>query len=592
MFKKLGITVSIFLLSVLLFSCSNAISSFEFAQRLIDEVNYQNSPVMNVQIRSESGTGTSSPNGDFEKKVSDVISLNFEENSEYAFVKWVALDKNTEEEITDIVEFEDATQRATYATIKNYAPNIWIKPICKIRPAIISYTPIYNADGVYKSQPIIVFFDKKMSLDSIYYTQSELADLAAAGIPESNLLKSTGQDYSGSAAGRAYGYKDASGNVYWKNIEIKVIGSNQNLLEHFYEPYFTASDRSVLRIAVNAEDPLTPDKNIVVTLKNGFIYEDNEQPVGIATNFSWTYKTNNTPVNIGPVFSDDSKITIICPQKNNGNELYTNSQFEAIESKDSKLQKCIRSIHNKGTGRKAKFTFNGSLESEESKITKIEIFLNSKNNTKYYPCTPSSTPIATISNFYTTTDPKRSLTLAKEIELDMGNETGNQGVYEITVKATDSENHTSEKKWCFVWDNDITPPTYSGDPSFTDSGIAHQAQFNISLNTSGKKDQKTTLYWGSGKELVRAKKNTTNTPQTENPFNPYSVIREVTDYGDTSYSSTKYIDIYSYGATYYFICESEDIVGNIARAKIDSGDTGFYSMMKPTNGNTTITSVN
>ena len=130
-----------------------------------------------------SGIIKSPAGGEVSKKVSDVFTVRFEPASDREFIRWMVMDSVTGNEVTDdrYIEFSSLTLPETECTFKK-APEremmLSLVPVIVERPQILSYTPLFNENGVNKDSSIQVIFDYDLSDDSIYFTDDEVGKLS------------------------------------------------------------------------------------------------------------------------------------------------------------------------------------------------------------------------------------------------------------------------------------------------------------------------------------------------------------------------------------------------------------------------------
>ncbi len=267
-------------------------------------IQYENAPSYPILVTSS--YGKISPNETLECKETDTISLMFNADSNYQFIRWRVVDRKTNKEIEnqDNIEFDDIYDNNTKFTLnKGLAGlNVLIEPYCEIRPKVVSATPLYDTNGVYRDRPIVIMFNKEMSEKSIYWTEEELKSM---NVPLENAFEATGITYYENGINKKYyhAYWDGSNpNSYvFKNISItKYTNDSINYLQHYGIPKFDDSNTRVLRIPSKIE---TVDNKIVskappsatdilVTLNKNLFYEINNNKINLSEEYSWTYATN------------------------------------------------------------------------------------------------------------------------------------------------------------------------------------------------------------------------------------------------------------------------------------------------------------
>lgn len=242
-------------------------------------------------------------------------NLGFNTSSDYQFIRWMVWDAKANngkgEEITNgtyITVKEPKNANTAFELVKAPANTVelWIKPLCVKRPKVVSSTPTYDSNGVYRDRRIIVMFNKQMSESSIYYTNDEVSKLKQEG----KKLLETSEN-----SGIYYGYWDGSDyNTYvFKNITItKRNDADVNLLKYYEAPYFDEKDKSVLRIDTKRgnEAPLGAT-DILVTINSPMACEIDSNLISLSGNYEWAYYTNGKIDTDAPYFTDsgDNKFT-------------------------------------------------------------------------------------------------------------------------------------------------------------------------------------------------------------------------------------------------------------------------------------------
>ncbi|MBR6192982.1 MAG: fibronectin type III domain-containing protein [Treponema sp.] len=241
-----------------------------------------------------SGIIKSPAGGEVSKKVSDVFTVRFEPASDREFIRWMVMDSVTGNEVTDdrYIEFSSLTLPETECTFKK-APEremmLSLVPVIVERPQILSYTPLFNENGVNKDSSIQVIFDYDLSDDSIYFTDDEVGKLGntygVALLPPVNVNGRT----------RYYGYKK-DGKTFFKNISITDNETGENLNDCFSAPRFENPRR--LMVSVKKDDSgnvtLPSWTQVLVNLEKGFFYKVDDKPVCMTAGKKWIYQVSNS----------------------------------------------------------------------------------------------------------------------------------------------------------------------------------------------------------------------------------------------------------------------------------------------------------
>jgi len=266
-------------------------------------------------VTMSSSHGRSNPSNTNSTSYKELINnaISFDADEGYCFTKWVAYNKNNaSQDVSAYIEFSNADASSTSFTIKQGVPqgiDLIITPKYVERGGYISATPDIVTGRTYRDSPIKVMFDHDMSPYSIYYTESELTQLASQGITET-YLKSRVDD---NGKTWYYGY-EYGGNVVFKNIKIEDYTKKTNLLKSFKAPYFSSpkvlvipaqlarlpvldSDGSRV-IGVDGKVQTTPNTlalesyiQLMVDISENFFYEESEynKPITMKEGKRWSY---------------------------------------------------------------------------------------------------------------------------------------------------------------------------------------------------------------------------------------------------------------------------------------------------------------
>lgn len=294
--------IFLFLISFIFISCNNNFNSSDLREMIEEIIRIENGPL--VELKFESNQGKLSIQGKYGTKVGKKFFISFIPDSEYAFDQWKVkyINSNTylsPEEQNEIIYFENLKSEETEVKLLKETENLLIVPICKSRPYIISKSPEYNDNGVYRNFRIRIVFDRPMSANSFFYSENEIETLKENGI--SNFLMD-------SENRNSYGYINSNEEIYFKNIEIfNKNDSSENLLKYFDCPYIDPFDNTIINIPqkINNEDLIPSGKVILVSLNKDFCDTEN---IKMSSSIKWNFFTNSSKNESGPQFESLSFI--------------------------------------------------------------------------------------------------------------------------------------------------------------------------------------------------------------------------------------------------------------------------------------------
>jgi len=143
--KQIGTTLKIFFLlffcscTFIFFSCENFLNGSLLKENIENQIDYANAPEYSVSVASinpDWGTITTG-GGDHKKKVTDSISLGFNVNDGYKFLKWKAVNKSENSvSLADYVSFETQTATSTKVELIQGSDDILITPVCAQKFAV------------------------------------------------------------------------------------------------------------------------------------------------------------------------------------------------------------------------------------------------------------------------------------------------------------------------------------------------------------------------------------------------------------------------------------------------------------------------
>lgn len=324
--KKYFAVITTLIAAFVFYGCDNFMEGTDLKNRIDAEIELANAPLVSVYFEEGKG-GNIDPRGKKEIKIKHDYALSYLRDEDYQFTQWqVFLNGNllTDNE-SDYVQFEDKQDTTTQVKILQNVSGLKIKPLCYERPVVLSRTPVETSGGSYRDARVIVNFSQPMDESSIYYaSEAEVPDHDA-----NSLLKVTVR-----STEKIYGYKK-DGIPYFKNIEIKNLDTQENLLSHYKDPVFESPTRLSISTVKGNEPP--KGVQILVTVSKNMCAKDSSAI--LKTNEVWNYFCNSNTDNEGPTVS---KIKLY-------NKKFTASEFTELSaisiSGNSVLAKNMQNIY-------------------------------------------------------------------------------------------------------------------------------------------------------------------------------------------------------------------------------------------------------
>ena len=303
------------ILGLSLISCDNFLKGSDTQKQLEKQIAYANAPSYLIKVTFQEGTGSIAKpaSGETLKKVTDTFDIRFEPLPDFAFICWQVTSKKLAEgqNINDYVEIEDIQKAETSVTFKKALEDIVITARVAERAQIISYSPMTSE--VLKDSSVLVQFDHDMNEDSIYYTKDDI-DALKQSLGEENITFLPSKK----TQGRFYGYKKlATDNIteeyFFKNISFVDNETNENLTNHYDEPYFATP--KMLTINTNKDNPIGDYTPILVTIDKNFFYtfddgSEKGKDVSMTGSKKWTYQVNDQVDKEPPKFLESDYIKI------------------------------------------------------------------------------------------------------------------------------------------------------------------------------------------------------------------------------------------------------------------------------------------
>lgn len=433
----------------LLSGCKNFFNGDDFISSLQESISYDSASYTDVTIMAYSDyTKYISPSaGTYtdKYKVSDIIDISFEERAGYIFLNWIV---DPEEN----VEFVNSDKTQQKVQIKITKPGaITITPNCKPSPQIVNTSPVYDVNGVLRDTKIIVNFDIGIDENAIYYSETEQNELENAG---NTLLKD-------SENSKCYGYKNADGEIFFKNIQIRQFSeSNTNYLEYYEAPTLDSNFHRILQIPVNKSNMPPSDEDIIVFISKNFGYKDTESSsfIHMDTDFTFTYRTNSVSDNNPPAFGkyddDEKNMVVRVVPKNVQNPEYS-TQWNSILTTSELSSTDILKI-NAASG---KLWVRGLASDTQSGIAEIkwDIYkLDGKctdvNNKNVYP-QESGTVFNGLHGTLNCTLEANDLVAKISDCIDLSDTNIPEGYYQLVLTAVDKNENQIKKDFYFVYDN-------------------------------------------------------------------------------------------------------------------------------------------
>lgn len=431
------------------------------------------------------------------------FTIDCREENTYFFNRWRVYDQNGEE-ITDYSEYFEVENDKMFnhsVTLKvlSKSANLTFKPELIQRPSIVSTTPLYDSEGVYKDRRITVMFDTKLDEDSIYYTENE--------------FKALGEGYTAlrvnGTTGKIYGYQKTGddSSIVYKAFEITMLNNQSvNLLKYYGIPTFDDGNTGVLKLGPKSTTVTPPGStDILVKVKKdiGVYTQRNGQKelVSIPSDYKWAYYTNQESDGDAPSFVNESIELYLQTQGHNDyNSAKTDQRLStttfdkvAVELNNAKTSSIWvkAQLEDKGSGPES-ITVNIYRDTEHlTDIYPVNVEENKVVMTKKFTLSLES-QVGHIFTRDTEGNPVKdgcsiSLFDSEKPELSLPEE----GIYYIELIGTDKNgiDKKHNEKFYFVWD--VNAPEKPEKISYSRKEIAKS---KISCTASQKDDYCTTVF--------------------------------------------------------------------------------------------------
>ncbi len=255
--------------------------------------------IQDVEIKINGEHGKFSPaKGSQIYKIGTTNHIEYEPDTDYAFIRWQLVDSVTGNEFPKNQDGAYSYIRSTnlksdkldfeIIELPPAGTAFELHPLIAERPHVLSYWPMYDAaDGSRSDTTIEIVFDRDMSPESILYSQQEV-DMyeAMVGVTLKESKRYPGRFYGYEIAGETENDKE----LVLKNIQLVDKRSGLNIAKFFDEPTF--EDAQTLFIPVKDKASLTAGMVVIVTISDGFCYEKELVPVSMSSSEKWRYLAN------------------------------------------------------------------------------------------------------------------------------------------------------------------------------------------------------------------------------------------------------------------------------------------------------------
>ena len=407
--------------------------------------------------------------------------LSFEPDSDYEFLRWEIYDTASGDIIPNgtyikIADMDSEDTSYEFVEKPDSSVQIAIKPVIAERPQIISYSPLYVAEGVLKDSIIQVIFDCDMDKSSLYYTSEEMEQMIENGEADSGCCEE-GTVF--------YGYLK-NNELFYKNIIIKNNETSKNYNAYFDHPRLENS--RVLSIPVYRKDPDVELENIpdfrkehlelpdyaqlLVSLDKNIYYTKDNKQISMTNSKKWIYQiekdTDSTPPMINP--TKDFFVGV--------------SKTDEISSVNSKPSNPLTEIKCANNGLYLDFQIKDVGSGPASNFTLVL----TKVYNEYYNYLSNTTELR--NNCYFQKVESQVAHFDKYIDLSNYTDIAD-GVYSLSFEFSDKSGHSftypdDGTKYYFLLDK--TAPDTNQVEIQTDSSVLNQ--LNISWQDGGFKDYK------------------------------------------------------------------------------------------------------
>ncbi|MCQ2241496.1 hypothetical protein [Treponema sp.] len=273
-------------------SCDNFLNGGKLVEQLEQEIEYANAQEIEFLILPETNQGTTTPNGNYKRKLGYYFDINFTSSENYKFEKWITVDYRTGTEIFDYVTFQDATAPSTSVKINKAYSYLKIVPKCSFIPAIDAIYPINSLYGVNCDSEISIVFNTKME-------SSQFNDFKYISITKTSAVSLSAE-------------------------ETQLI--NDDFTSDYFQKPILSMDGKTLSIKTNGAKRIISEGdaetlfNIIVTIKDGLKTEYGDAFSG----YTHTYLINKGIEKVPPVIEEIRFAKTLEDVKNGTNQLSNN----------------------------------------------------------------------------------------------------------------------------------------------------------------------------------------------------------------------------------------------------------------------------
>lgn len=225
--------------------CENFLSGSEIKEELQKSINEANAAEVQIFISADADTGSVAPNGTVTYKVGKSFPVVFTESKGYQFSHWEIIDRETKRPIENAITVANSGVAETSVLVLADVKNIYLHPVCIVRPSVERISPQYADAGVPRDSAIVITFNKIISKDNDF----------------SKIQITSG------------------GNSVKDCYKAPVV--NNNLLQ------FDANPSNLI-------DASSGTRNVTVTIPEDFFYIEDKTVVTLGSEYSYSFRVNNT----------------------------------------------------------------------------------------------------------------------------------------------------------------------------------------------------------------------------------------------------------------------------------------------------------
>ncbi len=520
-----------------------------FNELITIEPNSKKVDSIKIALDGEHGKFTPSK-GNLDFLVGKTKHIEYEPDSDYAFIRWQLINLATGQEVTEeilkSVSFDNEKADFVLSEIsEDFNLNLCLRPVIAERPQIISNAPSYSSAGVLRDTTIQVMFDYDIDPNSIYYTSKESSEISYLGY-ELLAVEVGGEQ-------RYYGYKK-DGETFFKNISIINSRNNANIINRFKAPVF----ENARTLIIPVQESLSPGMNIMVTIDKNFFRsveynsDGDKKNVSMSQAKKWLYLVNGQTDIVPPSFTE---LTI---SDSAGKEIAATATQPTVSSsnvnslnffKTGEFKLALRVLDDQTPNS----NFNINLKKiYDSSYNLLETPVNYTQTIEYLTCYGSN---AVYGNEEDSSD-----LVAESCKLDTNNlEDGVYGFY-LTIK--DSSENSAKSNY----DNKNTPDDTSDDV---------QKYYYFCLDSTPPNISTTTVTDGSTANELVVNWNTAGVVDYKSAVIKWRPWESEDEYTVSEYinkdTSTYTISDLTEGTRYEIVADYSDYAGNIKSVPVNGG---------------------